>query len=146
MVHVAWGAGSKLRVFFICAKLWNPFYETLRWKSFFSRHRLLAIMLPPLNENCSAQLEGKQKDLCCTYGSRKQCGFYFSSPRNKSWELASFLEKAFIMATFKILMMTRRWPKTGEGEIGREGGQTNAVQVLIASWLQHLSPQPLSSP
>ena len=91
MVHVVWSAGSKLRVFFICAKLWNPFYETLRWKLFFSRHRLLAIRLPPLNENCSAQLEGKQKDLCCTYGSRKQCGFYFSSPLNKSWELASFL-------------------------------------------------------
>ena len=135
MVHVAWGAGSKLRVFFICAKLWNPFYETLRWKSFFSRHRLLAIMLPPLNENCSAQLEGKQKDLCCTYGSRKQCGFYFSSPRNKSWELASFLEKAFIMATFKILMMTRRWPKTGEGEIGREGGQTNSADCKLATTL-----------
>ena len=92
-------------------------------------------MLPPLNENCSAQLEGKQKDLCCTYGSQKQCGFYFSSPRNKSWELASFLEKAFIMATFKILMMTRRWPKTGEGEGGREGGQTNSADCKLATTL-----------
>ena len=135
MVYVAWGAGSKLRVFFICAKLWNPFYETLRWKLVFSRHRLLAIMLPPLNENCSAQLEGKQKDLCCTYGSRKQCGFYFSSPRNKSWELASFLEKAFIMATFKILMMTRRWPKTWEGEGG--GRRTNKQCWLQAGYNTH---------
>ena len=104
---------------------------------FFSRHRLLAIMLPPLNENCSAQLEGKQKDLCCTYGSRKQCGFYFSSPRNKSWELASFLEKAFIMVTFKILMMTRRWPKTGEGEGGWGGLKLNMMENIWQKYNEH---------
>ena len=39
------------------------------------------------------------------------------------------------MATFKILMMTTRWQKTGEGEGGREGGQTNSADCKLATTL-----------